>query len=142
MPFRSGAPQAVTSHGARVREELPEVCVPDWPERATLYKSALLALPYFDSPSINMEDRDRTRMYVSERERQSTRKAIGSLENWLKTLETKVAVEELNDTNLSRVVQLFNKTNQMNLTTRRMTDGELTVGHVGSSEILGNPRKR
>ena len=110
---------------ARVREELPEVCVPDWPERTTLYKSALLALPYFDSPSINMEDRDRTKMYVSDRERQYSRKAIGSLENWLKTLETKVAVEELNDTNLSRVIQLFNKTNQMNLTTRRMTDGEL-----------------
>jgi predicted enzyme involved in methoxymalonyl-ACP biosynthesis len=56
-----------------------------------------------------MEDRDRTRMYVSECERQYSRKAIGSLENWLKTLQTKVAVEELNDTNLSRVIQLFNK---------------------------------
>jgi FkbH-like protein len=110
---------------ARVREALPEVLVPDWPEKKTRYKSALLALPFFDSPSISEEDRERTKMYVSERERQSLRKDVGSLEDWLKTLETKVELQELNGPNLPRVVQLLNKTSQFNLSTRRMTEREL-----------------
>lgn len=110
---------------ARVRDALPEVLVPEWPEKKSLYKSTLLSLPYFDNPSISEEDRERTKMYVSERERQNLRKDVGSLEDWLKTLGTKVELEELNGLNLSRVVQLLNKTNQFNLSTRRLTEGEL-----------------
>jgi FkbH-like protein len=119
----------------RVREALPEVFVPEWPQKKTLYKSTLLSLSCFDTPSISQEDRERTKMYVSERERQISRKKIGSLEDWLKTLATKVEVEELNDANLPRVVQLLNKTNQLNLSTRRMTEREL------QSWALANNRK-
>jgi FkbH-like protein len=110
---------------ARVREALPEVLVPDWPTKPSLYKSALLGSPYFDNPSISQEDRERTQMYVSERERQNARSNLGSLEDWLETLETKVEVQDLNEENLPRAAQLLNKTSQLNLRTRRMTEGEL-----------------
>ena len=50
---------------------------------------------------------------------------MGSIEKWLHTLDLRVRVEALNATNLSRLTQLFNKTNQMNLSTRRMTGKEL-----------------
>jgi FkbH-like protein len=43
------------------------------------------------------------------------------------TLDIQVTIEPLNDTNLARTVQLLNKTNQMNLTTRRLTESELTT---------------
>jgi FkbH-like protein len=36
-----------------------------------------------------------------------------------------VKIEELDETNLPRTAQLLNKTNQMNLSTRRMTESEL-----------------
>jgi FkbH-like protein len=119
----------------RVREALPEVFVPEWPQKKTLYKSTLLSLSCFDTPSISQEDRERTKMYVSERERQISRKKIGSLEDWLKRLATKVEVEELSEANLPRVVQLLNKTNQLNISTRRMTEREL------QSWALANNRK-
>ncbi len=110
---------------ARVREALPEVLVPEWPDNPLFYTSALLKLNCFDIPSVSSEDRSRTNMYVSERKRKQLSREVGSLGEWLKTLQLSVKVEELNEANLERAVQLLNKTNQMNLSTRRMTQKEL-----------------
>ncbi|MCL4298378.1 MAG: HAD-IIIC family phosphatase [Anaerolineae bacterium] len=110
---------------ARVREALPEVLVPEWPPDKMLYKSALLSLRCFDTPFMSQEDRGKTGMYLSERQRQGLKNAVGSLDEWLKSLNLVVTREALNETNLPRTAQLLNKTNQMNLTTRRMTEAEL-----------------
>ncbi|MGR3173273.1 MAG: HAD-IIIC family phosphatase [Candidatus Scalindua sp.] len=110
---------------ARVRDALPEVLVPEWPEDKMLYNSMLLSLRCFDTPINSSEDTDRTRMYVTEKQRQDLKKNIGSLDEWLKSLKIQVKIEELNTDNLQRTVQLLNKTNQMNLSTRRMTETEL-----------------
>jgi len=110
---------------ARVREALPEVFVPEWPEDKMLYRSAVLDLRCFDSPSVSKEDIERTKMYVSERQRKELKKSIGSLDDWLKSLKIRVMIEELNAANLQRTAQLLNRTNQMNITTRRMTEAEL-----------------
>ena len=50
---------------------------------------------------------------------------VGSLDEWLHTLKIKVEAEPINGVNRQRTAQLLNKTNQMNLTTRRMTEMEL-----------------
>lgn len=110
---------------ARVREALPEVFVPEWPEDPMLYKSTLLSLRCFDSPSISKEDMERTEMYLSEKQRNETKKIVGSLDEWLESLDMKILIEELNEINIQRTAQLFNKTNQMNLTTRRMPEQKL-----------------
>jgi len=110
---------------ARVKEALPEVLVPDWPEDPLLYKRALCSLRCFDSPSLSAEDRERTKMYVTERCREELKARVGSFDDWLRSLQIRVKVEELNPGNLQRAVQLFNKTNQLSLTTRRMTSREL-----------------
>ncbi len=110
---------------ARVKEALPEVFVPEWPEDKMLYKSALLGQRCFDIPSITEEDLKRGKMYASERKRKDLKIKVGSFDEWLKSLKIKVKVEGLNDTNLQRTTQLLNKTNQMNLSTRRMTESEL-----------------
>ncbi len=110
---------------ARVRETLSEVFVPQWPQDPMLFKSTLLNLRCFDTPSISKEDLERTRMYLSEKQRSDMKKNVGSLDEWLKGLEMKVKIEELNNINIQRTAQLFNKTNQMNLTTRRMSEPEL-----------------
>jgi len=104
---------------------LPEVFVPEWPEDKMLYKSALLKLRCFDAPAVTDEDIRRTKMYVTERKRDRLRGKVGCLDEWLKTLRTKIKVRELDGANLQRTVQLFNKTNQMNLSTRRMAESEL-----------------
>jgi len=110
---------------ARVREALPEVLVPEWPKDKTLYPKALMELDCFDVPALTDEDRKRAAMYVSERQRRQARQSVGSLDDWLATLEVEIAAERLSEANLARAAQLLNKTNQMNLATRRMTESEL-----------------
>ena len=64
-------------------------------------------------------------MYHVESKRRELKKTLGTLDDWLKTLKTEVVVEECNEANHQRTSQLLNKTNQMNLSTRRMTETEL-----------------
>ena len=110
---------------SRVKATLPEVLVPEWPEDPIFYKQTLLGLRCFDAPSISREDSSRTKMYVSERKRRALEVNPGSMEEWLQSLEMTVKIERLSKGNLPRTTQLLNKTNQMNLSTRRMTESEL-----------------
>jgi FkbH-like protein len=109
---------------ARVREALPQLLVPEWPLDKRLYTEALLSLDCFDRPSLTEEDRRRAQTYVVDRLRKQSKVQLGSLEEWLATLETTVRVEKLNKGNLRRVTQLLNKTNQLNLSTRRMSEAD------------------
>ncbi|HUA33215.1 MAG TPA: HAD-IIIC family phosphatase [Candidatus Binataceae bacterium] len=111
----------------RIRSTLPEVYVPDWPENPLLYPSALRALDCFDAPAVSAEDRNRAKMYGSERERRQTRDVSLSLDDWLSSLDLTIVAEELNQSNLQRTAQLLNKTNQMNLRTRRLSASELSL---------------
>lgn len=110
---------------ARVREALPEVLVPEWPENPMLYKRKLLSLDCFNHPLISEEDRGRARAYAAERQRTELQRQVGSLEEWLQSLQMVVRVERLAPGNLPRAAQLLNKTNQMNLATRRLSEAEL-----------------
>lgn len=110
---------------ARVREALPEVLVPEWPEDKLLYRSALMQLTCFDTPVLSDEDRVRAASYRDERERDALKARVGSVDTWIASLETTVVIEDLGPATLARTTQLLNKTNQMNLTTRRLTDQEL-----------------
>jgi FkbH-like protein len=111
----------------RIRKGLPDVLVPDWPTDPMEYAKALRELRCFESPSISSEDRARTAMYTSDRKRKQLQTDLDSVEKWLETLDLEVQVEQLSASNLDRTAQLFNKTNQMNLTTRRMSAQELAA---------------
>jgi FkbH-like protein len=110
---------------ARVREALPEVLVPEWPGDRMLYASALHELRCFDGATLSAEDRGRSTEYARERARRALRATARSAEDWLARLEVVIGVEPLSPANLPRTAQLLNKTNQMNLSTRRLTEGEL-----------------
>jgi FkbH-like protein len=107
---------------ARVREALPDVYVPDWPTNPLFYPSALQQLDCFDTPALTGEDRVRSGFYRAEQERSRERVRVNSLENWLESLDLAVRVEPLMPATLPRATQLLNKTNQMNLSTRRLSE--------------------
>jgi FkbH-like protein len=109
----------------RVRAAFPDVLVPDWPADKMAYVSALLALDCFEPPSLNETDARRSALYAVERARRDSQQQAVSLDEWLESLQLRVTVEPLNDANLARASQLLNKTNQMNLATRRLTENEL-----------------
>lgn len=121
---------------ARIREALPEVLVPEWPSDRTQYRRALLDLDCFNAASIGAEDRKRTDMYRAETERRGVRKEAGSFEDWLKKLEVVVTIGDVSRANIARVEQLLNKTNQMNLRTRRMTAEEILNWASGPGRVF------
>ncbi|MEO5331373.1 MAG: HAD-IIIC family phosphatase [Magnetococcus sp. YQC-5] len=111
----------------RVRETFPEVLVPEWPDDPLHYLQALEDLNCFDQIALTAEDVERSAMYHAEKIRDLSKTQTESLDEWLATLQMKITLEKMNDNNRKRIVQLINKTNQMNLSTRRMTEAELNA---------------
>ena len=109
----------------RVRESLPEVLVPEWPKDPARFGEALRELDCFDRSETTSEDRLRTSMYTQQRERNKTLEHAPSADEWLGTLGIRAEVEVIAKGNIKRSIQLVNKTNQMNLSTRRMTEIQL-----------------
>lgn len=110
---------------ALVREALPDVFVPEWPKNPMLYYSELLSMSCFDVVFISNEDLMRNQMYSIEEKRSTLKSQMTSLDDWINSLEMKIKIEKVGISNIIRVGQLFNKTNQMNLATRRMSESEL-----------------
>lgn len=113
------------SERGRVREALPEVFAPDWPMNPMEYPDALTSLACFDLATATAEDADRAGMYAAERNRQEARRTFTTVEEWLQSLSLRVEIHVLAPANLQRAAQLMNKTNQMNLRTRRLAAHEL-----------------
>ena len=84
----------------RVREALPEVFVPEWPQDPTAYVPALARLTCFDTVNVSDEDRERTAMYAAERQRSSLHAEVGSIDDWLRALGVLVTFDPVGVTNL------------------------------------------
>lgn len=108
----------------RVRKALPDVLVPEWPDNVLLYPKTFLSLSCFDTVFVSDDDRKRSQMYSEEQSRQATRLNISTTEEWLQSLHTEVDISVLSKSDLPRAAQLLNKTNQMNLSTRRLSEDE------------------
>ena len=109
---------------ARVQEMLPEVLVPELPKDPTDYNTFLSKLRCFDTTHITKEDRVRVNLYKSESKRTKLKQQLKSLSDWIKTLDLNIVIENIKNENIPRAVQLLNKTNQMNLSTRRLSEQE------------------
>ena len=110
---------------ANVKEKLPEVTVPNLPSDPLQYSVFLSKLRYFDTSFISDEDKKRAELYKSEFKRKKIRQSLKSHSQWLKTLKLTITIENAKNENLPRIHQLLNKTNQMNLSTRRLSEKEL-----------------
>ncbi len=109
----------------RVSEALPEVYVPEWPADPTSYSDALLKLTCFNMPITSIEDRNRSKMFVEERKRNALKSSL-TQEDWLNSIGLTVEIEPLNDINKTRTAQLLSKSNQFNLSTRRLSEKEFS----------------
>jgi len=113
------------SERGRVAEALPEVLVPDWPEDPCEYVTALRKLTCFSVANLSAEDHQKTEMFLDEKQRRALKANITDKREWLASMQMKLTLETVNSNNITRIVQLLNKTNQFNLRTRRLTQGEL-----------------
>lgn len=102
-----------------VRQELPMVAVPEAPDDPALVPGMLSDAGYFEAVAITAEDRQRTQLYQQNREHRTLKASATDLTSYLKGLEMQLYCRPLDQSGLARAVQLINKTNQFNLTTRR-----------------------
>lgn len=109
----------------RVRQFLPEVLTVQLPRDPSLYRATLDALPWFEALEVTSEDLQRVEQYRANRSRDALRSTTDSVEGYLQTLEIHVELAPVGAASLARVVQLLNRTNQFNLTTRRYTQADV-----------------
>ena len=105
-----------------MRQLLPEVATVELPAQPAGYAALLAARGDFNLLGLTEEDRSRTTMYRAQVRRAELEHDAGSLEGYLLGLQSRLTVEPLGPLNSGRIVQLFGKTNQFNLTGRRYTE--------------------
>ena len=104
-----------------VRRALPEVAVPELSLEPSEYPAIVGRGRYFESVRITDDDRNRTQTYALRSQASALLSETTDYPAYLRSLEMKAVVRSFDPESLERVTQLMNKSNQFNLTTRRLT---------------------
>ncbi len=110
---------------ALVRRELPMVAVPEVTDDPESFIAALVAGGYFEAVALTDEDRARTALYAGNQAREALRETATDLEGFLRGLEMRLVWRQFDAVGLARTVQLINKSNQFNLTTKRYAEEDV-----------------
>ena len=104
-----------------VKQMLPEVEVPDFPEKPyelmPFFKN--LVEKYFRIYTITSEDRSKAEQYLANARRNAEQARFIDLESYLYSLDMQLDIMPADEHNMPRIAQMTQKTNQFNLTTRR-----------------------
>jgi FkbH-like protein len=114
---------------------LPAVAVPELPGDAAHFVRCLSEAGYFEAVAFTSEDQQRAELYSANAEREALLGSAQSMDEFLRGLQMSVVFGPFTTVDQARVVQLFNKTNQFNATTRRYTSEEITL-LAGQSDVL------
>ena len=110
-----------------VKGECPDMLVPDFPEDTTELLSFAedIWFDYCRPLRVLGEDLKKTQMYQNEAKRKLEMESSLNLDDYIAKLEMVADIHRMRVTELERVVQLINKTNQFNVTTKRYTQAEV-----------------
>ena len=109
-----------------VRENLPEVTVPELPEDPADYLEFLYNENLFETASFSSGDKDRTKQYQVEAQRVSERKKFDDENGFLKSLNMVSSVDGFTKFLTPRIAQLTQRSNQFNLRTIRYTEEDIS----------------
>ena len=124
-----------------IKEKLPEVRVFQVPKKEYEYGLMVRELSnLFYNSSETKEDERKVQIYKEQLQRTKGEESIGNIEDYLATLGLvlKVYIDDL--TQVTRISQMTQKTNQFNLTTKRYAEREITalIKEEGSTVISIN----
>jgi FkbH-like protein len=111
----------------QVRKEVPTVAVPELPEDPALYPRCLADAGYFEMLRLTTDDLNRAEQYQVNLKREEFKRSASDMDGYLESLQMELHWSPFTPVDLQRVVQLINKTNQFNLTTRRYTEAEVVA---------------
>lgn len=101
------------------------VAVPEVGDDPATFAQTLADAGYFEALAVTEEDRARGAQYQGNRQRERLRASTTDLDSYLRDLEMELIWRRFDKVGLQRTVQLINKTNQFNLTTRRYTEEDV-----------------
>lgn len=110
-----------------VRQELPEVSVPELPEDPSAYLSHLQKYNLFETSSYSAFDQDRTVNYQHESKRVESQQHYSSIDAFLKDLGMLATTNSFDDFHTDRIAQLIQRSNQFNLRTKRYSKDEVNM---------------
>ena len=108
-----------------VRENIPDITVPELPQDPGDYLEYLYSLNLFETASYSNADKDRTKQYQVEAKRVSLSKTFTNEADYLKSLNMVSHVSGFTKFNTPRVAQLSQRSNQFNLRTIRYTEADV-----------------
>lgn len=104
--------------------QIPGIAVPEFETVEECIQSIDRA-GYFEVTSLSADDAKRGEMYKANAKRNEFQKTFGSYDEYLTSLDMNAKITDFDPVFLSRIVQLTNKSNQFNLTTRRYQLSEM-----------------
>ncbi|HMC20892.1 MAG TPA: HAD-IIIC family phosphatase [Thermoanaerobaculia bacterium] len=111
----------------RIAAELPAVTVIDLPGEPVGFAQAIRACPALERLRVSSEDLQRAQYYDDQKRREELQSASRSPEEFFSSLKQVVEIRPVSPSNISRIAQLTQKTNQFNLTTRRYTEQQIAA---------------
>ena len=108
-----------------VKTILPEVNVLHLPNDPAYYIEALNKVKKLKRSSLSTSDSTRHQSYKKRQYLQQVKKQFVNIETFYKSLKLHIFFDMLSEKNMNRVAQLFEKTNQFNMTGERYSINEL-----------------
>ena len=110
-----------------VRTALPEIVVPEFPPDTSDLPELIGRIygEHFFAIESTEEDRKRAVAYAENGRRAEARTVAASFEEFLVGLQTKIVLSPVHAEDVARAAQLSQKTNQLNMTTRRYSEADV-----------------
>ena len=112
-----------------VRQHVPETAVPEMTDGDQVNPDQFIRIldknAYFEVVTLSEDDKHRNEMYKANAMRKEQEESFGNYSDFLKSLEMEAVIRGFEPVYYSRIAQLTNKSNQFNLTTKRMTQAEV-----------------
>lgn len=121
-----------------VKGECPDALVPEVPIDTTelLSFAENIWFDYCRPLRVLEEDLKKTRMYQNETKRKQEMSKSLNLDDYIAKMEMVANIHRMRPGEKERVVQLLNKTNQFNVTTRRYTQAELEEITLNQDNVI------
>ncbi len=111
-----------------IKDQIPEILTLHVPTAIYDYPSQLLKLVnrhfYLSGDTVDVE---KTKQYKSQSLRNEEKVKYQSIEDYLASTEIEITIKENDLTQIPRIAQITQKTNQFNLTTKRYTENQIEL---------------
>ena len=109
-----------------VKEQIPEILTMQVPNELHNYPGQLLKLIERNFYlSGNKSDVEKTQQYKTQSHREEEKEKHHSLEDYLSSIKIEISIKEDDVSQITRIAQLTQKTNQFNLSTKRYTENQI-----------------